>query len=82
MLVTQSMISLSVGQRERVNFVRALVHNPRVVILDEPGANLDAHLFMKLIEYIQTSKWKISYIIVSHDNRFIPIATQHIELRM
>lgn len=56
MLATQPMISLSVGQRERVNFVRALVHKPKVVILDEPGANLDAHLFMKLIEYIQTSK--------------------------
>jgi ABC-type multidrug transport system ATPase subunit len=36
MLVSQTVISLSVGQRERVNFLRALVHRPRVVILDEP----------------------------------------------
>lgn len=50
------MISLSVGQRERVNFVRAFAHKPKVVILDEPGANLDAHLFAKLVEYIQSSK--------------------------
>lgn len=55
-LVSQTIISLSVGQRERVNFVRALVHKPRVVILDEPGANLDAHLFEKLITYIEKSK--------------------------
>lgn len=80
MLISQTMISLSVGQRERVNFVRALVHKPRVVILDEPWANLDAHLFAKLIDHIKSSKWATSYVIVSHDARFVPIATQHIEL--
>lgn len=80
MLVSQTIISLSVGQRERVNFVRALAHKPRVVIFDEPGANLDIHLFTKFIDYIQSSKSMSSYVIVSHDSRFIPIATQHIEL--
>jgi ABC-type multidrug transport system ATPase subunit len=80
MLTSQAMISLSVGQRERVNFVRALAHKPKVVILDEPGANLDAHLFEKLITYIKKSKWTTSYVIVSHDVRFLLIATQHIEL--
>ena len=35
-LISQTIISLSVGQRERVNFVRSLVHRPKVVILDEP----------------------------------------------
>lgn len=76
------MISLSAGQRERVNFVRALVHRPQVVILDEPWANLDSHLFDKFISFIQKEKKdsKTTFIIVSHDNRFIQIASQHIEL--
>jgi putative ABC transport system ATP-binding protein len=79
-LVDQSVISLSIGQRERVNFVRALVHRPRVVILDEPGANLDAHLFAKLTSYIEQSTATTSYVIVSHDARFLPIASEHIAL--
>jgi ABC-type multidrug transport system ATPase subunit len=79
-LVTQSVISLSVGQRERVNFVRALAHKPSVVILDEPGANLDAHLFAKLIAHIQRSDTNTTYVIVSHDVRFLPIASEHMSL--
>ncbi len=79
-LTSQSMISLSVGQRERVNFVRALVHRPRVVILDEPGANLDAHLFEKLIDYLKKNDSGIAYVIVSHDTRFLSIASEHIIL--
>lgn len=29
-------IRLSVGQRERVNLIRACVHRPKIVLLDEP----------------------------------------------
>ncbi len=81
-LISQTMISLSVGQRERVNFVRALVHRPRVVILDEPGANLDAHLFDKLLSFIkiESKKHHIAFVIVSHDARFPSVSTKHIEL--
>lgn len=78
----QSLISLSAGQRERVNFVRALVHQPKVIILDEPWSNLDAHLFKKLVSFIQKNikESDTSYVIVSHDSRFIKIASQQIEL--
>ena len=38
----QSRLStLSLGNRQKVQIVRALVHNPKVLILDEPVANLD-----------------------------------------
>ncbi len=81
-LATRTVISLSVWQRERVNFVRALVHRPKVVILDEPWANLDRHLFDKLLSIIQkdTQDNGTAYVIVSHDSRFIQIASEHIEL--
>lgn len=31
-----AVIHLSVGQRERVNLIRACVHKPKIVLLDEP----------------------------------------------
>ena len=76
------MISLSSWQRERVNFVRALVHHPSIVILDEPGANLDDRLFLKLYNFIQQQSHdkNITYVIVSHDSRLVELATKYIEL--
>ncbi len=81
-LETHTLISLSAGQRERVNFIRALVHNPRVVILDEPWSNLDSVLFEKLIDFIKMKSKKnhTSFIIVSHSNRFEEIATKSLGL--
>ncbi len=81
-LESHTLISLSAGQRERANFIRALVHNPKIVILDEPWSNIDAHLIDKLIDFIRMKSKKnhTSFIIVSHSNRFQEIATKSLEL--
>lgn len=61
---------LSVGQRERVNIVRAFVHRPQVAILDEPGINLDHRLFGKLFDFLEKQKknQKVCICIATHND--------------
>ena len=44
---------LSGGQRRRLLLARALMHRPRLVILDEPTAGVDFELRTELWEYIR-----------------------------
>jgi ATP-binding cassette, subfamily B (MDR/TAP), member 1 len=46
---------LSVGQRQRITFARALVRNPRVLLFDEPTASLDAQSARQIISAIRSS---------------------------
>lgn len=40
-MLTSRMSSLSLGNRQKVQILRALIHSPKILILDEPVANLD-----------------------------------------
>lgn len=70
--------SLSIGQRERANIIRAFVHEPKIIIMDEPGSNLDDKNFIKLFDFLEEEKksWKTAIIIATHDERYKKIATQ------
>jgi putative ABC transport system ATP-binding protein len=62
---------LSGGQQQRVAIARALVHEPRLVICDEPTASLDAHnghMVMDLFHDVARRPGR-AVIIVTHDNR-------------
>jgi putative ABC transport system ATP-binding protein len=67
---------LSGGQQQRVAIARALIHEPRLVICDEPTAALDAHngeIVLDLFREVARSADR-AVIIVTHDNRILSYA--------
>ena len=62
---------LSGGQQQRVAIARALVHEPRLLVCDEPTAALDAHSGQTVMELLRRVALQPdrAVIVVTHDNR-------------
>jgi zinc transport system ATP-binding protein len=59
--------SLSGGQRQRVMIARAICSRPRLLILDEPTASIDAAGQKEIYDLLKELNKKITIIVVSHD---------------
>lgn len=61
--------TLSLGQRMRADLAASLIHNPRVLFLDEPTIGLDVVVKKKLIKAIQETraKYNTTLILTTHD---------------
>ena len=67
---------LSGGEKQRVAVARALVNEPKIILADEPTANLDSktgHEVMQLLCQTACSEGR-AVIIVSHDTRLKDVA--------
>lgn len=59
--------ALSAGQRQRIGLARAFFGDPKIIILDEPNANLDESGEAALVEAIKNAKaQKITTVLISH----------------
>ncbi|WP_295895345.1 ABC transporter ATP-binding protein [uncultured Vibrio sp.] len=74
--------NLSGGQQQRVAIARALVHNPEIVIADEPTASLDSHTAELVIDIMKSLGRELdtTFIVATHDPRMASHCDRTIEL--
>lgn len=62
---------ISSGEKMKVSIIRSIIFSPDIVLLDEPTTHLDLESIDELTSLIKNLKNKITFIIVSHNQKFI-----------
>ncbi len=68
-LMRKPVKKLSGGEKKRVSICIGMIHNPNVLILDEPTTGLDVHLRIEVLNYLKilNKTLKTTIVMVSHD---------------
>ena len=71
--INQPVRTLSLGQRMRADFAASLIHNPKILYLDEPTIGLDVLVKDKIRKAIKilNKKYKTTIILTTHDMKDI-----------
>ena len=74
---------LSGGEMQRVAIARALVHQPVILLADEPTGNLDSENGKRIIELIEraATDFNTTVILVTHNPKIAECGNKHYEIR-
>jgi ATP-binding cassette, subfamily B, bacterial len=73
--------TLSAGERQRIALARALLADPRVLILDEPTSSLDEANEAAIAQTLETALRGRTAILITHRRNLARIASQTVELK-
>ncbi|MBM4240065.1 MAG: ABC transporter ATP-binding protein [Euryarchaeota archaeon] len=72
----RQMGKLSGGQMQRVFIARAIVRNPKLLLLDEPMASIDPEMQSSFYELLSKLKEKMTIVLVTHD---VGVVSAHVD---
>ena len=73
-------IELSVGQKQRIGLLRAIIRDPEILILDETTSSLDKKTEDLILSFINKIKKNKTIIFISHDQNLSNIYDEKINL--